>query len=85
MGAPNSPVRHRTGPVDCPVSRHVTQPLGFESSRSLEALSSCDTGQSGVTLDTVQCATDFCSNFWRGLFVSGTVIRGTPNTPKHGW
>jgi hypothetical protein len=21
----------------------------------------------------------------RGPFLSGTVIRGTPNTPKHGW
>jgi hypothetical protein len=28
MGAPDSPVRHWTGPVDCPVRCHVTQPLG---------------------------------------------------------
>jgi hypothetical protein len=51
MGAPDSPVRHRTGPVDCPVRRYVTQPLGFGSSRPLEALSSCGTKQSGATLD----------------------------------
>jgi hypothetical protein len=38
MGAPDSPVR-----------RHVTQLLGFGSSRPLEALSSCSTGQSGAT------------------------------------
>jgi hypothetical protein len=29
MGAPDSPVRHRTGTIPCPVRRHVTQPLGF--------------------------------------------------------
>jgi hypothetical protein len=29
----------------------VTQPLGFESCRSLEALSSSGTGQSGASLD----------------------------------
>jgi hypothetical protein len=28
MGAPDSPVRHRTGPVHCTVRRHVTQLLG---------------------------------------------------------
>jgi hypothetical protein len=28
MGAPDSLVRHRIGPVHCPVRRHVTQPLG---------------------------------------------------------
>jgi hypothetical protein len=32
MGAPDSPVRHRTGTVHCPVHRHVTQLLGFWSS-----------------------------------------------------
>jgi hypothetical protein len=30
---------------------HVTQPLGFGSYRTLEALSSCGTGQSGATSD----------------------------------
>jgi hypothetical protein len=43
---------HRTGTVGYPVHRHVTQPLGFRSSRSLEALSSCDTGQSDTTPDS---------------------------------
>jgi hypothetical protein len=32
MGVPDSSVRHRTGPVDCPVRRHITQSLGFGSS-----------------------------------------------------
>jgi hypothetical protein len=32
MGAPDSPVRHRTGTVGYPVRRQVTQPLGFWSS-----------------------------------------------------
>jgi hypothetical protein len=44
-------VRHRTGTVGCPVRRHVTQPLGFGTSRPLEALSSCGTRQSGATPD----------------------------------
>jgi hypothetical protein len=51
MGAPDSPVRHRIGPVDCPVHRHVIQSLGFGSSRPLEALSSKGIGQSGATPD----------------------------------
>jgi hypothetical protein len=28
MSAPDSPVRHRTSTVGCPVRRHITQPLG---------------------------------------------------------
>jgi hypothetical protein len=51
MGAPDSPVRHRTGTVGCPVHRHVTQPLGFGSSQPLALLSSCGTRQSGATPD----------------------------------
>jgi hypothetical protein len=50
MGTPGSPVRHRTGHVHCPVHRHVTQLLGFGSSRSLASLSSCGTGQSSAPL-----------------------------------
>jgi hypothetical protein len=46
---------HRIGTVGCPVRRHVTQELGFESSRPLAPLSSCGTGQSGATPDR------FCS------------------------
>jgi hypothetical protein len=41
MGAPDSPVR-----------RHVTLSLGLRASWPLEALSSCGTGQSGVTPDS---------------------------------
>jgi hypothetical protein len=44
MGAPDSPVRHRIGLVHCPVRRHVTQPLGFGSSRSLARISYCSAG-----------------------------------------
>jgi hypothetical protein len=46
MGEPDSLVRHRTLTVQCPVRRHITQPLGFWSSWSLAPLSSCGTGQS---------------------------------------
>jgi hypothetical protein len=65
MGAPDSPVRHRTGTVGCPVRRHVTQPLGFGAKSTIGALSPCGTGQSGATPNspmphrTVWCASDF--------------------------
>jgi hypothetical protein len=52
MGALDSPVRHRTGTVPCPVRCHVTQPLGFGAGRPLEALSSCGTEQFGATPDS---------------------------------
>jgi hypothetical protein len=56
MGAPDSPVRHRTGTVGCPVCRHVTQSLGFGGRSTIGALSSCGTGQSGATrTDPVHC------------------------------
>jgi hypothetical protein len=54
MGAPDSPVRHRTGPVHCPVSRHVTQPLGFGAKSTVGALSPCGTGQSGCNTEIVR-------------------------------
>jgi hypothetical protein len=68
MGVPDSPVRHRIGPVHCPVRRHVTQPLGFGSSRPLAPLSPCGTGQSGATPDTVRCASDSAALTLRALF-----------------
>jgi hypothetical protein len=52
MGAPNSPVRHWTGTVGCPVRRHVTQPLGFEARATVGPLSACGIGQSGATPDS---------------------------------
>jgi hypothetical protein len=55
MGTPDSPVRHRTGTVGCPVRRHVTQPLGFRAKSTVRALSSCGTGQSGATPD-ISCS-----------------------------
>jgi hypothetical protein len=61
MSAPDSPVRHRTGTVRCPVRRHVTQPLVFGAKSTVGVLSSCDTGQSGAPLT-------FCSDFCRALF-----------------
>jgi hypothetical protein len=50
MGAPDSPVRHRTGTVYCPVRRHVTQLLGFGAKSTVGALSPCGTGQSDAPL-----------------------------------
>jgi hypothetical protein len=58
MGAPDSPVRHRTGTIPCLVCRHVTQPLEFGAGSTVGALSSCGTGQSGAPLT---CCSDFCA------------------------
>jgi hypothetical protein len=52
MGAPDSPVHHRTLTVQCLVRRHVTQPLGFGAKSTVGALSPCGTGQSGATPDS---------------------------------
>jgi hypothetical protein len=52
MGAPDSPVRHRTGTIHCPVRRHVTQLLGFGARSTVGALSSCGTGQLDATPDS---------------------------------
>jgi hypothetical protein len=53
MGAPDSPVRHRIGHLQCLVSRHVTQPLGFGAKSTVGFLSPCGTGQSGATPDSL--------------------------------
>jgi hypothetical protein len=52
MGAPDSPVRHQTDTVHCPLPRHITQLLGFGAKSTIGALSSCGTGESGVTPDS---------------------------------
>jgi hypothetical protein len=71
MGAPDSPVRHRTGTVPCPVRRHITQPLGFGAGRSLEDLSSCGTRQSGALLTF---CSDLCAALCRTVhFAESTV------------
>jgi hypothetical protein len=43
---------HRTCTVGCPVRRYVTQQLGFGARATIGNLSSCGTGQSGVTPDS---------------------------------
>jgi hypothetical protein len=52
MGAPDSPVCHRTGTVPCSVPCHVTQPLGLGAGLTIGALSSCGIAQFGATLDS---------------------------------
>jgi hypothetical protein len=52
MGAPDSPVRHRTGTIYCPMRRHITQPLGFGAKSTFGALSPC-----GLRHRTVWCHT----------------------------
>jgi hypothetical protein len=77
MGALDSPVRHRTGTIHCPVRHHITQLLGFWSSRSLASLSSCGTGQSDATPDTVRCASDSAALTLRALFLCQRLLQLT--------
>jgi hypothetical protein len=74
MGAPDSPVCHRIGPVHCPVHRHITQLLGFGAKSTVGALSPCGTGQSGATPDTVQCASDSAALTLRALFLCQRLL-----------
>jgi hypothetical protein len=68
MGAPDSPVRHRTGIVHCPVRCHATQPLGLWSSWPLAPLSACGTGQSGAPQTC-------CSDFYNGTVMHCSSVR----------
>jgi hypothetical protein len=82
MGAPDSPVRHRTGPVHCPVRRHVTQPLGFGSSRPLAPLSSCGTEQSGATPDRSYSLSGVPPTL-RALFLCQRLLQSTVARVSH--
>jgi hypothetical protein len=73
MGVPDSPERHQTGTVPCPVRRHVTQPLGFGAGSTVGGFVLlrhrtvwCHTGQSGAPLTC-------CSNFYVALHSCCTV------------
>jgi hypothetical protein len=46
MGAPDSPVRHRTVTVHCPMRATSARPLGSGAVDRWNVLSSCCTGQS---------------------------------------
>jgi hypothetical protein len=78
-------MHHRTCTVGCSVRRHVTQPLGFGSSRSLVSLSSCGTGQSGAPLTSALTSGAHCSRTVHGS--KSTVVRvsfcsaGAPDSP----
>jgi hypothetical protein len=60
MGAPDSPLRHRTATVHCPVRATSAQPLGFGAVDRWRRLSSSCTGQSGATPDSL-VPSDFCT------------------------
>jgi hypothetical protein len=51
-GAPDSPVRHQTFTVHCPVCATSAQPSGFGAVDRWRRLSSRCTGQSGATPDS---------------------------------
>jgi hypothetical protein len=78
MGAPDSPVRHRTDTVQCPVRRHVTQPLGFGAESTVGALSSCGTGQSGAPLTSTVALFIYQS---RPLRADSRCSAGSPDSP----
>jgi hypothetical protein len=52
MGTPDSPVRHRTVTVYCPVCTTSARLLGFGAVDRWRRLSFCCTGQSGATPDS---------------------------------
>jgi hypothetical protein len=85
-GAPDSPVRHQTGTVPCPVHRHVTQPLGFGAESTVGALSSCGTGQSGAPLT---CCSNFCAALLicqsRPLRAGSRCSNGSPDSSVAHW
>jgi hypothetical protein len=77
MGVPDSPVRHRTGTVHCPVRRHVTQLLGFGVKSTVGALSPCSTGQSGATPDSPMPSDFAVLTSATALFTSSVVLYST--------
>jgi hypothetical protein len=60
MGAPDSPVAHRTVIVHCPVCAMSARPLGFGAVDRWSALSSCCIEQSDATPDS-PVTSDFCA------------------------
>jgi hypothetical protein len=60
MGAPDSPVAHRTVTVHCPVRATSARPLGFGAVDRWSRLSFCCTGQFGATPDS-PVTSDFCA------------------------
>jgi hypothetical protein len=60
MGAPDSPVRHRTATVHCPMCVMSAQPLGFGAVDRWRHLSSSYTRQFGATPDS-PVPSDFCA------------------------
>ena len=53
MGAPDSPLAHRTVTVHCPVRATSARSLGFGAVNRWSCLSSCCTRQSSATLDSL--------------------------------
>jgi hypothetical protein len=77
MGAPDSPMRHRTNIVHCPVRLHVTQPFGFGEKSTVGALSFCGTGQSSATPDS-PVPSDFAAlTSAAALFTSLVLLQST--------
>jgi hypothetical protein len=60
MGTLDSLVRHRIDTVQCPMHRHVTQPLGFGVKSTVGTLFICGPEQFGATPDSL-VPSDFCA------------------------
>jgi hypothetical protein len=77
MGAPDSPVRHRTCTIGCPVRCHVTQPLWFRAKSTVGALYPCGTGLSGATPDS-SVPSDFAAlTSAAALFMCQVLLQST--------
>jgi hypothetical protein len=87
MGAPDSPVRHRTvrcATGQCPLRHHVTLSLGLWAGRSLETLSSCGTEQSGAPLTTaLTSAAVLFIRQSRPLRADSCCFAGAPDSPMN--
>jgi hypothetical protein len=83
MGALDSPVRHRTGTVHCPVHATSAYSLGFRAVDRWSALSSSCTGQFGATPDSPVplwlCCFDFCA----ALCCTVHLIESTVGAQSH--
>jgi hypothetical protein len=79
MGAPDSPVRHRTDTVPYPVRRHITRPFGFGVGSTVGALSFGGTGQSGAPLTS--CSDFCCDNVYFAESTVGVDSRCSAGSP----
>jgi hypothetical protein len=77
MGAPDSPVRHRTTTMHCPVCATSAQPLGLGAVDRWSRGLSCCTRQSGATPDSL-VPSDFCALTPAAVLFSTVALHSRP-------